>query len=51
MTTEILVPALAFGSLFAMLLIGVYGVKGAKKAKREGYESALAHDDDAGDAR
>lgn len=44
MSTEVFLPALAFGTLFAVLWFGVYGLKGVKKAKREGYRSALAND-------
>lgn len=46
---EILIPALAFGTILAMLWFGVMGIRGVKKDKREGKTSALATRDDEND--
>lgn len=46
---EILIPALAFGTILAVLWFGVMGVRGVKKDKREGDVSALATRDDESD--
>lgn len=39
---EVLIPALAFGTLLAVLWFGVMGFRGVKKDKRKGVTSALA---------
>lgn len=50
MSVDMLLPTLAFGSMLALLIFGVLGVKGAKHAKVEGETSALARDGESGGA-
>jgi hypothetical protein len=46
MMNEVLIPALAFGTLLAVLWFGVMGRSAVKKEQRDGTSSALATRDD-----